>query len=227
MATFLDSDHDQLKQFCSKFPLRYFKKNRPLFYQGEVPHTAFYIKSGVAKIYNITTAGEEKIVSYVSTPGLLPTGWIFGRSRVALYYYDTFTDCQLYSVPRAELLDFVNSNQTASISLLDHYISMYVAATIHLHALEQSRARDKVLHIMQFLVLRFSKPVDKNRHRIELRLTHQEIANLIGVTRETVTSEISKLTKLGILKSENLHYVVDTDKALRMLGEKDFDKFSL
>jgi CRP/FNR family cyclic AMP-dependent transcriptional regulator len=227
MAKILNSDDEAIKQFCSKFPLRYFKKDRPLFYQGEVPHTAFYIKSGVVKVYNITTAGEEKIVSYESTGGLVPTGWIFERSKVALYYYDTFTDSQLYSIPKKELMDYINSNKAAALTLLNHYMSMYVGTTMHLHALEQSRARDKVLHIMQYLVLRFSKPVSKNHYRIELRLTHQDIANLVGVTRETVTSEISKLAKTGVLRSENFHYIIDTDKALRMLGEKDFDQLSL
>jgi CRP-like cAMP-binding protein len=227
MATSTHPDSEALKKFCSSFPLRYFKKDRPLFYQGEVPQTAFFIKSGVVKVYNITTAGEEKIVSYESNGGLLPAGWFFGRSQVALYYYDTFTDCQLYSIPRAQLGEFINSNHSATSIMLDYYVSMYIGTSMHLHALEQSRARDKILHIMQYLVLRFSKPVSKSKHRIELRLTHQDIANLIGVTRETVTSEISKLTKAGILKSENLHYVVDTDKTLRMLGEKDFDKLSI
>jgi CRP-like cAMP-binding protein len=225
--TSLNSDQEAIRQFCSKFPLRYFKKDRPLFYQGEVPNTAFYIKSGVVKVYNITTGGEEKIVSYESTSGLVPTGWIFERSKVALYYYDTFTDCQLYSIPKKELVDFINGNRAAALTMLEHYMSMYIGASMHLHALEQSRARDKVLHIMQYLVLRFSKPVNRDHYRIELRLTHQDIANLIGVTRETVTSEISKLSKTGVLKSENLHYIVNTDKALRMLGEKDFDQLSL
>jgi hypothetical protein len=50
---------------------------------------------------------------------------------------------------------------------------------------------------------------------------------LIGITRETVTAEISKLTKTGVIKSENLHYIVDTDKALRMVGENDFDQINL
>jgi CRP-like cAMP-binding protein len=115
----------------------------------------------------------------------------------------------------------------AATSLLDHYASMYTAAIMHLHALEQSRARDKLLHIFQYLSLRFGKPLDKTVFRIELRLTHQDIANLIGITRETVTAEISKLSKSGIVKSENLHYIVDTNKALRQVGENDFDQVNL
>jgi CRP/FNR family transcriptional regulator len=227
MPDILDRDDEVIKKFCSKYPLRHFKKDRPLFYQGEVPQSAFFIKSGVIKVYNITTAGEEKIVSYEAEGALVPSGWIFSKSPAALFYYDAFTDSQLYSIPKQDFVAFLNSNLAAATSLLDHYASMYTAAIMHLHALEQSRARDKLLHIFQYLALRFGKPLEKNIYRIELRLTHQDIANLIGITRETVTAEISKLSKSGTIKSENLHYIVDTNKALRQVGENDFDQVNL
>jgi CRP-like cAMP-binding protein len=80
MADLLKQDDEVLRKFCEKYPLRQFKKDRPLYYQGEVPQTAFYIKSGVIKVYNITTGGEEKIVSYEAAGSFVPTGWLFGRS---------------------------------------------------------------------------------------------------------------------------------------------------
>jgi CRP/FNR family cyclic AMP-dependent transcriptional regulator len=227
MSDAINRNDDTLRNFSSKYPLRHFKKDRPLFYQGEVPQSAFFIKSGVIKVYNITTAGEEKIVSYESEGSLVPSGWLFSKSPAALFYYDAFTDSQLYSIPKRELVNFINSNHEAATTLLDHYASMYTAAIMHLHALEQSRARDKLLHIFQYLALRFGKSVGKDTYRVELRLTHQDIANLIGITRETVTAEISKLSKTGVIRSENLHYIVDTNKALRQVGENDFDKVNL
>jgi CRP-like cAMP-binding protein len=227
MPDLLNRNDEVLRNFCEKYPLRHFKKDRPLFYQGEVPQTAFYIKSGVIKVYNITTGGEEKIVSYESDGSLVPSGWLFSKSPAALFYYDAFTDSQMYSIPKRDMISFINTNQDATTSMLDHYASMYTAAIMHLHALEQSRARDKLLHIFQYLALRFGKEVGKDTYRVELRLTHQDIANLIGITRETVTAEISKLSKSGVVKSENLHYIVDTNKALRQVGENDFDQVNL
>lgn len=224
MADSLSRDDTVLRNFCTKYPLRHFKKDRPLFYQGEIPRSAFYVKSGFVKVYNITTAGEEKIVGYEMEGALIPSPWLFNKSQATLFYYDTFTDTQLYSIPKKELISFIDSNSIAATSLLDHYASMYAGAMMHLHALEQSRARDKLLHIFQYLVLRFGKRISDTTYRIELRLTHQDIANLIGITRETVTAEISKLSKSGTIRSENLHYIVDTNKALRQVGENEFDQ---
>lgn len=227
MGDFLDINEDFLRKYYSKYPVRLIKKGRPLFYQGEVPRTAYFVKSGVVKFYNITSGGEEKIVGYEGTDGLMPNEWIFGKSPVALYYYDTFTDCEVYSIPRTELMEIINTDKQVAISLLNRYISMYIGSTMHLHALEQLKAREKLLHILQYLVLRFGKEVSKHHFQIGLRLTHQDIANLVGLTRETVSTEISKLRKDKILEIKDLHYIVDTDRALRILGESDFNELVL
>lgn len=227
MVNILDVDNQAFRRSLSKYPLRQIKKGRPILYQGEIPQSIFFVKSGVIKIYNITATGEEKTVGYESSDGLMPLECLFGRSPVSLYYYDTFTDCQVHSVPKNDLLQFINESPELGAVLLNRSISLYISSTIHLHALEQSKARDKLLYILQYLVMRFGKQVNTDEALIELRLTHQEIANLIGITRETASTEIGRLMKTGILRQEKLHYVVNTNKALRQLGESEFAEVTL
>lgn len=227
MGTIIKSDDKLLYDYCSSYPVRHFKKDRPLFYQGEVPRAVYFIKSGVVKFYNITSQGEEKTVGYESDGVLIPLEWLFNRSPVALYYCDTFTDCQLYSLAKDDLINFLNSHPGAASSLMKRSISMYIGATIHLHALEQSRASDKLLYILHYLVLRFGERINKTDSKILLKITHQDIANLVGLTRETVSSELGKLAKKRIIKSKDPYYVVDTDKAQRELGENDFSNINL
>ena len=223
----MDSSDNSLTKLFSSYRLRAIPKGRPLLYQGEIPTMGFFVKTGIVKMYNITNQGEEKIVGYESKGALLPLEWLFGRAPVALYYYDTFTECELYRISKDDLIGAVNKDRKLALTLLERSYSMYIGATIHLHALEQSKARNKLLYIFQYLVLRFGKVVDKTHSQIELRLTHQEIANLIGTSRETTSSEIGKLTREGVVAIKDLKYVVDTDKALRLLGENDFSDLSL
>jgi len=227
MSAQLNVDGELIGKLFSNYPTRVLQKNRPLLYQGEIPTMGFYIKSGIVKVFNITNQGEEKIVGYEDEGSLLPIAWLFNRSQVALYYYDTFTDCEVVRIPKDELIEAFNNQPGAALSFLDRSVSMYIGATMHLHALEQSKARQKLLSIMQYLVLRFGEKVDKDRQKIDLRLTHQEIANLIGTTRETTSTEISKLTKEGIIELDKNQYVINIDKAVRLLGEEDFRELLL
>jgi hypothetical protein len=50
---------------------------------------------------------------------------------------------------------------------------------------------------------------------------------LIGITRETVSMEISKLIKEKVLQIDDYQYIVDMDKAVRLLGEDDFKELNL
>src|SRR4051812_1916017 len=104
------ADKDFFDSFLAEYPVRELTKNRPLLYQGEVPTMAFYVKSGVVKIYNITSQGEEKIVGYESNGGLLPVEWLFNHASVSMYYYDTFTDCQLIRAPKDVLLELLDKH---------------------------------------------------------------------------------------------------------------------
>jgi CRP/FNR family transcriptional regulator, cyclic AMP receptor protein len=227
MSSSLKIDFQAVEKVLSKNPVRELSKNRPLLYQGEIPTMAFYIKSGIVKIYNITADGEERVVGYEGTGGLLPIEWLFGRSQVSLYYYDTFTDCEVIRVPKEELLEYMNQNPKLALSYLDRTLAMLMGSTIHLHALQQPKARQKLLYIMQYLVLRFGQPAAGKNQMIDLRLTHQEIANIIGITRETVSTEISKLIKEKVLAIDDYRYVVDMDRAIRLLGEDDFNNLNL
>jgi CRP/FNR family transcriptional regulator, cyclic AMP receptor protein len=227
MSSVLTVDFRALEKALAKNPVRELSKNRPLLYQGEIPTMAFYIKSGIVKIYNITGDGEERVVGYENSGGLMPIEWLFGRSQVSLYYYDTFTDCEVIRVPKPELIEYMNSNPGVALSYLDRSLAMLMGSTIHLHALQQPKARQKLLYIMQYLVLRFGRPAKQNKQTIDLRLTHQEIANIIGITRETVSTEISKLIKEKVLAIDDYRYVVDMDRAVRLLGEDDFNNLNL
>jgi CRP/FNR family transcriptional regulator len=187
----------------------------------------FYVVSGVIKVYNITSQGEEKIVTYESAGGFLPIEWLFDRAPVSLYYCDTFTDCQVVRLPKDELLNILKDDQSAALALLERSVVMYIGGTMQLYALEQSKVRQKLLSIMQYLVLRFGQAVDKTHSKLELKLTHQESANLLGATRETISTELGKLSKEGVIKIEQSEYTIDTDKAQRLLGEEDFRELRL
>jgi CRP/FNR family transcriptional regulator len=215
------------KDKFSAYPVREIPKNRPLLFQGEIPSMVFYVVSGVIKVYNITSQGEEKIVTYESAGGFLPIEWLFDRAPVSLYYCDTFTDCQVVRLPKDELLNILKDDQSAALALLERSVVMYIGGTMQLYALEQSKVRQKLLSIMQYLVLRFGQAVDKTHSKLELKLTHQEIANLLGATRETISTELGKLSKEGVIKIEQSEYTIDTDKAQRLLGEEDFRELRL
>lgn len=214
--------HKELHQFLAKYPTRTVKKGWPILYQGEVPRVAFVIKSGVVRIYDISSSGEEKIIAFSAEDEFLSAAWVFDKAPVALYYYEAFTDVEVSLVPREELRDALQGSAAMMAYALDMYVTLYVGTTMHIYALEQTKASDKLLRVLQYLAVRFGNQVATNLDRIDLRLTHQDLARMIGMTRETTAVELGKLKKRGVISYQNQRYLINTKKVTQLLGEDEF-----
>jgi CRP-like cAMP-binding protein len=63
-------------------------------------------------------------------------------------------------------------------------------------------------------------------YNLGLPLTHQLIADNLGLTRETVASEMSKLKKAGVVVYRRKQYVVDKGLLIRTVGKEITSNYS-
>jgi CRP/FNR family transcriptional regulator len=201
---------------------RTFKKQSIMLYQGEAPRLAFMLKSGAVKAYTINSAGEEQIVTFHAGNDIFPGPWIFGKSAVTLYYYEALTDCEAFLVSREQLMQLLLSRIEYAAVALDYYATNYSAMQMRITALEQSRARDKIMFTLYYLLFRYGKEVQPGRFTLQFGLTHSVIASLVGLTRETATMELSKLKREKVLEYSARTYTIDKKMLERLLGEDSF-----
>jgi len=213
---------ENFKRFVEQYHVKHFLKGELILVQGEVPETAYIIKKGVIKTYNITAQGEEKPLTFDIQQEMFPLAWIFYKSPQTLYYYEAFTDCDVYTIPRQELSDFIHNNHGAMTEAFDYFVTRYLNFQMQVNALEQSKAASKVLNTIHFLCVRFGKDISENLVKIQLPLTQQDLANFMGLTRETTGIELKKLQRQGILSYRHQNYIVHTDKLNDLLDE-DYD----
>jgi CRP-like cAMP-binding protein len=76
--------------------------------------------------------------------------------------------------------------------------------------------RKKVLHLLVKLGQKFGVP-EGTHHKIDMPLTHQEIGNMIGSTRETVTVALNELAKENVLKTGRMSIHIDLKRANELL----------
>jgi CRP/FNR family transcriptional regulator, cyclic AMP receptor protein len=198
-----------------------------IFYQGEAPRSACILKSGIVKVYNITSSGEEQLVNFQLPNEVFPTPWVFGKTPSVLYFYEALTDCELYLFPREEFLAYIKSDNKVLGIFLDYYVNNYIGAVMRITALEQPKAREKITYTMYYLVQRYGEHLTDDKVQIRIQLTHQHIANLVGLTRETTAVEMKKLKEAGVVHYVKQKYVVRVRKLLEMMGEDNFKDLNL
>lgn len=198
-----------------------------ILYQGEVPSAAYVVKSGTVKEYNISDQGDEKPIAFRGCSDILASAWLFGRANGALYFYEAHTECVMYSMTKEDLLHVIRRDNDTLYSLLNRYVTLNTAGSLQLHALEYSRAADKILHMFFYLCQAHGRELGGDMMLIDLPLTQQDLANLLGLTRETTGIELLKLKRTGLLSFSKKKYRVNRAKLLQLIGETEFSDVRL
>ncbi len=207
-----------LQPLIEQSVVRKYSGGSTVYYQGEVPRSASILVSGTVRVLSISAQGDEQIVMYHVPGEFFPSAWIFSKAPGTIFFYEAVTDCELAMVPRDELIEFMSANPARMNAMLNYFVSNFSASLIRINALEQPKARDKLIYTLFYMCQRYGQQ-DAVRVHLPFTLTHQNLASLVGLTRETTASEINKLKKEKVLTYDSQKYVVNVEKLLELIGE--------
>jgi CRP-like cAMP-binding protein len=191
------------------------RKHQPLYLPGEPSHNVYLLKKGRVKLTNSALSGKE------ITFEILEPGEVFGELEVLE---------GSFRATAAEALDDV------VICLIrredfDRYLATHPSAAVRLTKLIglrlrriQSRIEDLVFRDvparLAHLLIELSKDhgaVDQRGVRLRAKLTHQEMANLIGCSRETVSHTLGQFREDGLIQMDGHSIIIIDDKGLSNL----------
>lgn len=212
---------EHLQPLISSSVTRKYPAGATILYQGEVPRAASILVSGIVRVFSISHQGDEQIVMYHVPGEFFPSSWIFGKTPSTLFFYEAVSECEIAFSPREQLIEFMMATPPRTHALLDYFTTNYSASLIRVNALEQPKAREKLTYTLYYLCQRYGQTQGSRVH-IELKLTHQTLASLVGLTRETTAAEMSKLKKEKIISYNNQKYTIDLERLLDSIGEDSF-----
>lgn len=193
--------------FLSAYPLLVFEKGQTVLLKDEVPKGTYIIESGVIKTYAITSNGEERIISIDTKGEDIPIGFTAGLINKCQYFHEAYTRCVVRVVPCDDYLQHMKND---SDSLLRRHIRITKILLTNLHhieALEQSKATEKVALTLLYLAETIGSTFPNKKIR-KLSVTQQEIANSLGLTRETAGQVLKKLEVKKLLAKSRNTYVL-------------------
>ena len=220
-----------MKEFVSRLEphsiTRTMRKRSIVLFQGEIPREVYIVKSGIVKSYTISNNGEEQILRFYCEGDIFPIPWIYERATHGLNYFETITESKLLSLSRESFLKVVEQDPKLLKYMNNYLAASFTGSQIHITALEQPRAKEKLLTILWYLCIAYGKEFKKDRFIISLNLTHTTIAALTGLTRETTATELNKLRRLKVISYSPKHYLINKVKLDELLGEDSLAKVNL
>ena len=215
-----------ITDIAAKFPgtVRHFKAKAPIIYQGEVPRCGFFIKKGIVKVYNLHANGNEQILRFYGPGEFFPLPWLYGKVSTEFFYYEAVENCEVVSITKRDVEEIIKTDRKLEQYIMDSALSDQTALNLRIISLEQPRANEKLEYTLYYLLFRYGKHVGDEKYVINMSLTHITLANLVGLTRETITTEMNRLRKKGIITYTKKIYKVDRLKLEKAIGDDNFSE---
>src|SRR5919205_1203092 len=206
-------------KFTSVYP-----KGSVLFVDGEDPRGVFILCSGRAKLTTSSSEGKTLIVK-IAEPGevLGASATILGKPYEVSA--ETIEPAQLNFIKRDDFLKFLNTNSEACMHTAQQLSEKYHSAQREIRSLGLSQTTgEKLAKLILDWCDRDGDETPKGT-RLKVLLTHEEIAQMIGTTRETVTRLLSdfKRKKIIDVKGSSVFILGKEPRGIYVLGSGQVD----
>ncbi len=176
-----------------------YPKGSLLFVEGEMPRGIFILCSGRAKLTTSSTEGKTLIVK-IAEPGevLGASATILGKPYEVSA--ETIEPAQLNFIKRDDFLKLLGTNAEACMHTAQQLSEKYHSAQREIRSLGLSQTTsEKLAKLLLDWCARGGEETAKGI-RLKVLLTHEEIAQMIGTTRETVTRLLSDFKRKKIIE---------------------------
>lgn len=191
-----------------------------LFVEGQMPRGIFVLCKGRVKLSINSPSGRTVIVKLVEPGEVLGmSATISGKPYQVTA--ETIDPCQVNFVKRDDFLRFLKDDVEACFKVAEQLSEKYHNACKEAGALGLSHSAAEKL--AKLLLEWSAKNGDgtKAEPRLKLRLTHEEIAQMIGTSRETVTRLFAEMKKRQIVQSKGSTLVIRNTAALREIANRN------
>lgn len=196
-----------LSVFFSKYKTQKFKKGISLIRGGEDPACVYYLKKGYVKMSSIFANGSELTLNIFKPGTFFPAIWLIGGID-NVYYYQTISTAQVIKAPKIETLDFLENNTGIYHDLTKRLLIGLDGLLQNIQYLLYGNSTSRVASAILVSAKRFGKRFKNGSVLIDLTLTHQEIANLAGIARETTSIIIKKFERSGIITQSHKKIII-------------------
>ena len=187
-------------------------KGEVIFREGAYPTGIFYIKKGKVKKYKVVENGGEQIIYVANTGELIGYHAILSEER----FPDSaavLEESVITFIPREDFLDTLQQSVILSRRLLKTLSHEFTVLANGLTLFAQRSVRERLA--LQLIVLREKYKMNfQPGMPVEIDLSREDLANLVGTVRENIIRILSEFKEEGILTTKGRKIVVQDVKKL-------------
>lgn len=198
--------------FVKAFPLRSFRKGEVLLSEGDITDTLLAVRTGYVKVGAIDNDGVQQLLWIAGRYDVVPIERMFSTRSNLRYFYTALSDGSAYRVDKQAFLTKAVDSPALMAEIARGMSQHYDELLERLQGAGHLTVRERLLAVLRYISQHFSNEVSVDLHRLGLRLTHQDLADMIGTTRETVSLTLGHLQRDTIIDYSRDHFVIHTER---------------
>jgi len=191
-----------------------YKKNQAIFLQDNPAYGVYCIQSGKVKISSVGKEGKETILRLASAGELLGHTTIFSNeaytaSAVAM------EDCVVCYLEKEKFLKAVAKYPMLTLNIMSQLSHTMRASEAQNVALAQKNVRERFAALLLKFIETYGAKVGE-RVRLDIKLTRDEMASMIGTSMETLVRLITEFKNEGIIEQDGkVIFIIDEKKLVQ------------
>lgn len=186
--------------------IRKFPKGSIIYRQGDIADTFCYLKKGKVKVFMTSVDGMEKTLNTASHGELLGEGAFFDK-KPRVSSARAVTNSELIMIDEKRLTELISRNPRIAFELLEILANRIRLLSSQLDSMTFMQADARIAQLL------LESETDGRVH-----LTHEEIANAVGVSRVTVSKTLSQFAKNGYIATEYRQVKINNKDALSQIS---------
>ncbi|MBI2196704.1 Crp/Fnr family transcriptional regulator [Candidatus Daviesbacteria bacterium] len=199
---------EKLENFYSQFATkRFYKKKEMIIRADDDPPGVFYLKDGHARLYTVSPSGQELTFNVLKPGCYFSMMWAIGGAQNS-HYFEALTEIELWRAPKDQLLEFIRRDPEVLYELTRRILIGLDGLLGVMESLLFGNAYNKVATALVVAAKRFGRKSETGQVTIELPLTHQVIASLACLTRETTSLVMKEFENGGLINNKRPFLVI-------------------
>ena len=205
MPLFAGVAREALETIASHLIERRYPRNATIVEEGLEGDFMYLLCEGRVKVTKLSEDGREKILE------LLDAGSFFGEMALLdqaprSASVKTLTPVRLLALSRADFLGVLRRSPDLALALIQELLQRLRRVDEQASALSFQRVKERTMSLLARLA---QEPVTGGERCATPPLTHQQIADMVGTSRETVTRVVKRLKESGWLEQSRKRYLVN------------------
>lgn len=194
------------KDFFLQFSPKIYKKGQIIIDLDNQQKKIHYIESGHVRQYVITKDGKDATLNIFKPGAFFPMALIVEDYKNS-YIFEAMDEVTVRISDYEKVITFLKKEPDILLDLLQRLYRGIEGLLLRLENLMSGDAKKKLITILIISAKRFGKTTNNEIH-VTLKMTHQDLANLTGLTRETISREMINLKQKNFIDYANTEIII-------------------